>query len=65
MYAPGDDSEKRGKKASAARGNNLQLLVEVARAYYEQEHDQGSIAASLGISRSQLYTRLVRFGLEG
>ena len=54
MYAPGDDSEKRGKKASAARGNNLQLLVEVARAYYEQEHDQGSIAASLGISRSQV-----------
>ncbi|HSA99506.1 MAG TPA: sugar-binding transcriptional regulator [Anaerolineales bacterium] len=30
------------------------MLVEIARAYYEQNHDQGQIAQSLGISRSQV-----------
>ncbi len=32
----------------------VELLVEIARAYYEQNHDQGKIAQSLGISRSQV-----------
>ena len=32
----------------------VELLVEIARAYYEQNHDQGQIAQSLGISRSQV-----------
>jgi DNA-binding transcriptional regulator LsrR (DeoR family) len=45
---------KRGTGTSATRGNNIPLLVEIARAYYEQNHDQGMIAESLGISRSQV-----------
>lgn len=32
----------------------IALLVEIARAYYEQNHDQTQIAHSLGISRSQV-----------
>jgi len=32
----------------------VELLVEIARAYYEQDHDQAQIAHSLGISRSQV-----------
>jgi deoxyribonucleoside regulator len=32
----------------------IALLVEIARAYYEQNHDQAQIANSLGISRSQV-----------
>lgn len=32
----------------------IELLVEIARAYYEQNHDQGKIAQSLGISKSQV-----------
>ena len=32
----------------------VELLVEIARAYYEQNNDQGQIAQSLGISRSQV-----------
>ena len=46
--------EKRGRMTSAIRGGNIKLLVEIARAYYEQEHDQSMIAESLGISRSQV-----------
>jgi DNA-binding transcriptional regulator LsrR (DeoR family) len=54
MHPPGEEPKKRGQKTSASRGNNIKLLVEIARAYYEQEHDQSMIAASLGISRSQV-----------
>jgi DNA-binding transcriptional regulator LsrR (DeoR family) len=32
----------------------VSLLVEIAKAYYEQNHDQASIAQSLGISTSQV-----------
>jgi deoxyribonucleoside regulator len=40
----------------------VELLVEIARAYYEQDHDQGQIAESLGLSRSQVsrYLRQAR-----
>src|SRR5512136_1130723 len=54
MNLPGDEPKKRGSRTSTARGGNIKLLVEIARAYYEQEHDQSMIAASLGISRSQV-----------
>lgn len=36
------------------RQEKIALLVEIARAYYEQNHDQAQIARSLGISRSQV-----------
>jgi DNA-binding transcriptional regulator LsrR (DeoR family) len=36
------------------------LLVEVARAYYEQDHNQDKIARSLGVSRSQVSRYLAR-----
>jgi DNA-binding transcriptional regulator LsrR (DeoR family) len=32
----------------------VNLLVEIARAYYEQNHDQAQIARSFGVSRSQV-----------
>lgn len=54
MGSSRDAPEKRGTRISATRGNNIPLLVEIARAYYEQNHDQGTIAESLGISRSQV-----------
>jgi DNA-binding transcriptional regulator LsrR (DeoR family) len=40
--------------ARLKEGEKVELLVEIARAYYEQNHDQGMIAQSLGISRSQV-----------
>jgi deoxyribonucleoside regulator len=42
---------KRAKWQEEAKG---ELLVDIARAYYEQGHDQGKIAQSLGLSRSQI-----------
>ncbi len=43
------------KKRIALIGDEkIELLLEVARAYYEQNHDQAKIAQSLGISRSQV-----------
>ena len=36
------------------KAQKVDLLVEIARAYYEQNHDQGKIAQSLEISRSQV-----------
>ena len=36
------------------------LLIEIARAYYEQNHNQDKIAGSLGISRSQVSRYLAR-----
>ena len=47
------------KTASAARVPR-DLLVEIARAYYEQNHNQDKIAKSLGISRSQVSRYLSR-----
>lgn len=45
----------RYKKKTRLKGEaKIELLVEIARAYYEQNHDQGKIAQSLGISRSQV-----------
>ncbi len=41
-------------------GDHADLLVEVARAYYEQNHNQDKIARSLGISRSQVSRYLSR-----
>lgn len=38
----------------------LGFLVEIARAYYEQGHDQSMIARSMGISRSQVSRYLTR-----
>jgi DNA-binding transcriptional regulator LsrR (DeoR family) len=49
-----EEPKKAEKRTSAIRGNNLKLLVEIARAYYEQGHDQGMIGESFGISRSQV-----------
>jgi deoxyribonucleoside regulator len=37
-----------------SKPEKLDLLIEIARAYYEQGHDQDMIAQSLGISRSQV-----------
>jgi hypothetical protein len=42
--------------------DQIDFLVEVARAYYEQNHDQASIAKSLGISRSQV-SRYLSLGI--
>ncbi|HTX78307.1 MAG TPA: sugar-binding transcriptional regulator [Longilinea sp.] len=42
------------KKARWEEAEKTELLVEIARAYYEQDHDQGKIAESLGLSRSQV-----------
>src|SRR5512142_472907 len=42
------------KRISLTGDDKIELLLEVARAYYEQNHDQGKIAQSLGISRSQV-----------
>jgi deoxyribonucleoside regulator len=39
---------------AARKTDKVDLLIEIARAYYEQNHDQGKIAQSLGISRSQV-----------
>jgi DNA-binding transcriptional regulator LsrR (DeoR family) len=54
MNASREKHKEWGKNTSATRGSNIKLLVEIARAYYEEEHDQSMIAASLGISRSQV-----------
>ena len=40
--------------------DHLDLLVDVARAYYEQNHNQDKIAQSLGVSRSQVSRYLTR-----
>jgi DNA-binding transcriptional regulator LsrR (DeoR family) len=40
--------------------DQIDLLVDVARAYYEQNHNQDKIAKSLGISRSQVSRYLSR-----
>ncbi len=40
--------------------DQLDLLVDVARAYYEQNHNQDKIAQSLGVSRSQVSRYLTR-----
>src|SRR5512135_913902 len=44
----------RKKKITLNGDEKIELLLEVARAYYEQNHDQAKIAQSLGISRSQV-----------
>jgi DNA-binding transcriptional regulator LsrR (DeoR family) len=41
-------------KTKRNEDDKMALLVEIARAYYEQGHDQGKIAQSLGLSRSQV-----------
>jgi len=38
----------------SSKSEKLELLIEIARAYYEQGHDQDMIAQSMGISRSQV-----------
>ncbi len=53
--SPSGNSRKRpSPRSRLGAEDKLELLVEVARAYYEQNHDQGKIAQSLGISRSQV-----------
>src|SRR3990172_10272276 len=47
-------------KSHSASGDQVDLLVDVARAYYEQNHNQDKIARSLGISRSQVSRYLSR-----
>ena len=50
-------SEKPSRTSVKKKRNEddkLALLVEIARAYYEQGHDQGKIGQSLGLSRSQV-----------
>ncbi|MHC1783246.1 MAG: sugar-binding transcriptional regulator [Anaerolineaceae bacterium] len=42
------------KRAKWREDVKVELLVDIARAYYEQGHDQGKIADSLGLSRSQI-----------
>src|SRR5512146_1740977 len=42
------------KRIRPTSDDKLELLLDVARAYYEQNHDQAKIAQSLGISRSQV-----------
>lgn len=54
MNPSSEKSKKHITQTGTPRGGNIKLLVEIARAYYEQEHDQNSIAESLGISRSQV-----------
>lgn len=44
----------RSKRAEREEKEKTELLVEIARAYYEQGHNQGKIAQSLGLSRSQV-----------
>jgi DNA-binding transcriptional regulator LsrR (DeoR family) len=41
-------------KTKRNEDDKVALLVEIARAYYEQGHDQGKIAESVGLSRSQV-----------
>jgi deoxyribonucleoside regulator len=49
------ETKPQGKKRIRLNGEDkIELLLEVARAYYEQNHDQAKIAQSLGISRSQV-----------
>jgi DNA-binding transcriptional regulator LsrR (DeoR family) len=48
---PPDEHIKRAKWHQEAK---VELLVDIARAYYEQGHAQGKIAQSLGLSRSQI-----------
>jgi deoxyribonucleoside regulator len=38
----------------SSKSEKLERLIEIARAYYEQGHDQDMIAQSMGISRSQV-----------
>ena len=46
---------RKPRRGTRLKGDEkVELLVEIARAYYEQNHDQGQIAQSLGISRSQV-----------
>ena len=47
-------------RSHPAAGDQVDLLVDVARAYYEQNHNQDKIARSLGISRSQVSRYLSR-----
>lgn len=54
MNSLSEEPIKRKKRTSVNRADNLSLLVEIARAYYEQGHDQGMIGESMGISRSQV-----------
>ena len=49
-----DTPKNRSSKSGRAEGWNDERLIEIARAYYEQDHDQGQIAKSFGISRSQV-----------
>jgi DNA-binding transcriptional regulator LsrR (DeoR family) len=50
----------RAAARSTRESNSIDLLVEIARAYYEQNHNQDKIAKSLGISRSQVSRYLSR-----
>ena len=52
--------KRQKSKGRAERGGNIDLLVDIARAYYEQGHDQGKIARSLGLSRSQVSRYLLQ-----
>ena len=53
-------SRTHSRTPPAAARDQLDLLVDIARAYYEQNHNQGKIARSLGISRSQVSRYLSR-----
>jgi DNA-binding transcriptional regulator LsrR (DeoR family) len=45
---------------TSGASEQIDLLIEVARAYYEQNHNQDKIAQSLGISRSQVSRYLAK-----
>ncbi len=60
MNGLSDYSKKQRHRTRLSREEKVELLVEIARAYYEQNHDQGQIAQSLGISRSQVSRYLTR-----
>jgi len=49
---------------AASRGSS-DLLTDIARAYYEQNHNQDKIAKSLGLSRSQVSRYLARARAQG
>jgi DNA-binding transcriptional regulator LsrR (DeoR family) len=46
--------KKRGREKKINATGKDERLIEIARAYYEHDHDQNQIAKSFGISRSQV-----------
>ncbi len=51
---PMEAPKKRKSRSGTADGGLDERLIEIARAYYEQDHDQSQVAKSFGISRSQV-----------